>query len=247
VTILFTDIVGSTEIAAAMGDRRWREMLARHHRIVRRQLSRYGGREVDTAGDGFLAAFDDPASAVRCASQIVEEIQSLGIDVRAGAHVGQAELIGRNLGGVAVHAGARIASLAGPAEVLVSRTLTELVPGSGFSFEDRGIHTLKGVPGEHPLLAVSAVDGRIRPSPLEPKEAAHRREAITPPPLPRRTGVLAAAVAAALVLATVVFLALRQNPGHVPPGRRRARCCASIPLPTGSPTGSPGHRSAAIS
>jgi class 3 adenylate cyclase/streptogramin lyase len=210
VTVLFTDIVGSTEVAAQLGDRHWRELLSRHHRIVREELRRFGGREVDTAGDGFLAAFDQPAGAVRAAAEIQRRVQELGIDIRAGAHVGQAEVMGRQVGGVAVHIGARIAAMAGPAELLVSRTLTELVPGAGFAFEDRGEHSLKGVQGRHHLYAVVSVDGGRPPRPLDPKEATERREDITPPAVPRRIGLLLAA--AVLVLGAIaIFFAVRDN------------------------------------
>jgi class 3 adenylate cyclase len=147
-TVLFTDIVGSTDRAAGMGDARWKELLAAHHRIVRAELQRFGGREIDTAGDGFLAAFDGPARAVRCALSIADRVRDLGIEIRAGAHTGECELMGAGIGGIAVHIGARVASLAGPSEVLVSRTVKDLVAGSGLRFEDRGTHRLKGVPDE---------------------------------------------------------------------------------------------------
>ena len=154
VTVLFTDIVGSTELAAELGDRRWRELLEAHHAEVRKQLGRFRGQEVDTAGDGFFAAFDGPARGVRAACAIGEKVRSLGIDMRAGLHTGECELMGGKMGGIAVHTGARVASEAGPSEVLVSQTVKDLVAGSGIVFEDRGIHDLKGVPGEWRLYAV---------------------------------------------------------------------------------------------
>ena len=153
-TVLFTDIVGSTEKASALGDRRWRELLENHHSTVRRNLARFRGREVKTTGDGILATFDGPARGVRCACAIAEEIHSLGIDVRAGLHTGECEVMGDDVGGIAVHIGARVASLAGAGEVLVSRTVKELVAGSGLRFEDRGSQTLKGVPGDWQIYAV---------------------------------------------------------------------------------------------
>jgi class 3 adenylate cyclase len=153
-TVLFTDIVGSTERAAELGDRRWREVLERHQSDVRRELGRYRGREIDTAGDGFLAAFDGPARAIQCAREIVKGVRPLGIDVRAGLHTGECETLGRKLGGIAVHIGARVSGQAGPGEVLVSSTVKDLVAGSGIQFEDRGAHTLKGVPGTWNLFAV---------------------------------------------------------------------------------------------
>jgi class 3 adenylate cyclase len=153
-TVLFTDIVGSTERAAEMGDRDWRELLDSHHRLVRRELERFRGREVDSAGDGFLAAFDGPARAVRCAMAARDAVSALGLRIRAGLHTGEVELAGENIRGIAVHVGARIASMAGKGEVLVSSTVRDLVAGSGLEFDDRGPHGLKGVPGEWRLYAV---------------------------------------------------------------------------------------------
>jgi class 3 adenylate cyclase len=152
-TVLFTDIVGSTERIAEMGDRGWRELLERHHALVRRELARARGREVDTAGDGFFASFDGPARAVRCAKSIVDSVRELGIDVRSGLHTGECELVDGKVAGIAVHTGARVASHAGPGEVLVSSTVRDLVAGSGLEFEDRGAHELKGIPGEWRLYA----------------------------------------------------------------------------------------------
>jgi pimeloyl-ACP methyl ester carboxylesterase len=153
-TVLFTDIVGSTERLAALGDRRWRELLAVHDDAVRRELARFRGREVDTAGDSFLATFDGPARAVRCATSIRDSVAKLGLEVRAGVHTGECELDGDKVRGLAVHTGARVAALAGPEEVLVSQTVKDLVAGSGIEFEERGRHELKGVPGEWRLYAV---------------------------------------------------------------------------------------------
>jgi pimeloyl-ACP methyl ester carboxylesterase len=153
-TILFTDIVGSTERAAGLGDRRWRELLEAHHAAVRRELERFRGHEVDTAGDGFLATFDGPARAIRCATAIRAGVSALGLEVRAGLHTGECELHGDTVAGIAVHVGARVAALAGPSEVLVSGTVKDLVAGSGIEFDDRGVHDLKGVPGEWRVHAV---------------------------------------------------------------------------------------------
>jgi class 3 adenylate cyclase len=153
-TVLFTDIVGATDRAAAMGDRGWRELLDRHDALVRRELDRFQGREVDTAGDGFLATFDGPARAIRCAHSIREAVRGLGLEVRAGLHTGECELAGEQVRGIAVHTGARVAALSRPSEVLVSSTVKDLVAGSGIEFEDRGTHQLKGVPGEWRLYAV---------------------------------------------------------------------------------------------
>jgi class 3 adenylate cyclase len=153
-TILFTDIVGSTERAAELGDRAWHELLQRHHELIRRQLLRFRGSEVNTAGDGFLASFDGPARAIRCAEAIVEGVHALGLKVRAGLHTGECELLDGKVAGIAVHTGARVASEAAADEVLVSSTVKDLVAGSGLNFQDRGTHELRGVPGEWRLFAV---------------------------------------------------------------------------------------------
>ena len=146
-TVLFTDIVDSTRRAAELGDRRWSEIVRRHHATVRTLLGRYRGIEIDTAGDGFFASFDGPARAVRCAMAIVDAVRSLGIEVRAGLHTGEVERIGDKIGGLAVNIGARVAARAAPSEVLVSQTVRDLMVGSELTFNDRGSHELKGVPG----------------------------------------------------------------------------------------------------
>ncbi len=154
-TVLFTDIVGSSERAASLGDRAWRELLEKHHALVRSQLVRFRGREMDAAGDGFFASFDGPARAIRCARAIVEGVRELQIEVRAGLHTGECELVDGKVAGIAVHTGARIASLAAPGEVLVSSTVKDLVAGSGMAFQERGLEDLKGIPGEWRLYAVA--------------------------------------------------------------------------------------------
>jgi class 3 adenylate cyclase len=153
-TVLFTDIVGATQRAAELGDRKWRAILEEHHAAVRRELTRFRGREIDTAGDGFLAAFDGPARAVRCACAVVDAVKPLGLTVRAGLHTGECEVIGDKLSGIAVHIGARVAALATPDEVLVSSTVRNLVAGSGLRFRERGTHVLRGVPEDWQLFAV---------------------------------------------------------------------------------------------
>jgi class 3 adenylate cyclase len=155
-TVLFTDIVDSTRRAAQMGDRDWHALLDAHDAVVRSQLARFRGREVNTSGDGFLATFDGPQRAIRCAMAIRDAVQALGIEVRAGLHTGECEVRGDDIGGIGVHIGARVSALAGPNEVLVSSTLRDLVIGSGLEFEDRGAHELKGVPGEWRLFAVAS-------------------------------------------------------------------------------------------
>jgi class 3 adenylate cyclase len=154
-TVLFTDIVDSTRRAAEMGDRDWHALLDAHDTIVRVQLNRFRGREVNTSGDGFLAMFDGPQRAIRCAMAIRDAVQALGIEVRAGLHTGECEVRGDDIGGIGVHIGARVSALAGPNEILVSSTLRDLVIGSGLEFEDRGAYELKGVPGEWRLFAVA--------------------------------------------------------------------------------------------
>lgn len=156
-TVLFTDIVGSTELAADIGDARWLELRSVHDFLVRRNLAAHRGREIATTGDGFLATFDGPARAVHCAVRIRDAIHSLGAEIRAGLHTGEIQVLDGDIGGVAVHLAARVMSMAGPGEVLVSSTLNELVVGSGITFEDRGRHTLKGVPGEWRLFRVTDV------------------------------------------------------------------------------------------
>jgi len=154
--VLFTDIVGSTETAARLGDRAWRALLDRHHAMARKELARFRGHEVNTTGDGFLATFDGPARAIHCAFGVRDGARELGLATRAGLHTGEIEQSARQIGGIAVHIGARVAAAANADETLVSSTVKDLVTGSGISFADRGAHTLKGVPGEWRLYAASA-------------------------------------------------------------------------------------------
>jgi pimeloyl-ACP methyl ester carboxylesterase len=152
-TVMLTDIVGSTERLAAMGDSKWKDLLERHNDAVRRELVHFRGREVKTTGDGFLATFDGPGRAIQCAQAIAKATRKLGVEVRAGLHTGECELLVQDIGGIAVHVAARVAAKAGPGEVLVSRMVKDLVAGSGIRFEPRGTHTLKGVPGKFALFA----------------------------------------------------------------------------------------------
>jgi class 3 adenylate cyclase len=155
-TVLFTDIVGSTERAAKLGDRAWRQLLDRHHAVVRRRITQFRGDEIDTAGDGFFASFDGPGRAIECARTLVTDVRALGLELRVGLHTGECERHDGKLTGIAVPVGARVASAAAPGEVLVSSTVKDLVAGSGIEFEDRGVHELKGVPGEWRLYAVGS-------------------------------------------------------------------------------------------
>jgi class 3 adenylate cyclase len=173
-TILFTDIVGSTAKAAAIGDARWRELLETHHRLIRRQLSRFRGRELDTAGDGFLASFDGPARAIQCAHAIIAALQDLDLGIRAGVHTGECELVNGKVGGIAVHIGARVAAEATAGEVLVSSTVKDIVAGSGLHFTDRGSTELKGVPGQR-VPARDRVPRRLQQHQHDPRHLARDR------------------------------------------------------------------------
>jgi class 3 adenylate cyclase len=153
-TVLFTDIVGSTERQASVGDRAWAELVVRHHAVVREALGRWRGVENDTAGDGFYATFDGPANAIRCALEVADRLRQLGIEIRAGIHAGECEIVDGKRSGLAVTIGARIAAIAGASEVLVSRTVKDLTAGSGFAFEDRGEHALKGLPDPWQVFGV---------------------------------------------------------------------------------------------
>jgi pimeloyl-ACP methyl ester carboxylesterase/class 3 adenylate cyclase len=172
-TVMFTDIVASTERAAALGDARWRELLGRHDELMRAELERHRGHEVKTMGDGFLATFDGPARGIRCAQTIADKVRALGIELRAGLHTGECEVIGEDIGGMAVNIGARIGALAGAGEVVVSSTVKDLVVGSGISFSDRGAHQLKGVPNEWRLFAVEDVEAPASSRPVP--DARERR------------------------------------------------------------------------
>jgi class 3 adenylate cyclase len=155
-TVMFTDIVDSTTRAVELGDRRWRDLVEEHDRLVRSRLDRYRGHEVKTLGDGFLATFDGPGRAIRCAEELRDGVRSLGLELRAGLHTGECEMAGDDIRGIAVNIGARVGARAGPGEVLVSQTVKDLVAGSGLDFADRGEHELKGVPGSWRLYSVGA-------------------------------------------------------------------------------------------
>jgi YVTN family beta-propeller protein len=212
-TLLFTDIVGSTELAAELGDRGWRALIQRHHAAVRRLLREYGGREIDTAGDGFFASFEQPALAVRCACAVVDALSRMGITIRAGLHAGEVEQMGDRLGGIAVHLGSRVAGAAGPGEVLVSGTVRDMLAGSELLFDDRGQHQLKGVPGEWRLFAVdvpSVVESVAAvPETAQPEEAQRRSRA--------RLIWAGAGVAVVLGGAAAAAVLLTGGGGGVPP------------------------------
>jgi class 3 adenylate cyclase/streptogramin lyase len=215
--VLFTDIVGSTAIAAEVGNARWSDLVSHHHRLVRREIRRFGGREQDTAGDGFFVTFERPADAIRCAAASVEAVRLVGVEIRAGVAFGQLELVEGKAGGLIVNTAARVLSVAGAGEVLVPAAVKDLVPGTGLSFDDHGIHRLKGIEREVRLFRVTEVDGRPVSQPLEAEEAGRRRAAIAPASS-RRAGLVVGGLAAA-VLAVVGILALA---GDDPPAREPA-------------------------
>jgi class 3 adenylate cyclase len=164
-TVMFTDIANSTTMASSVGDRRWRELLTTHHNLVRRELNRFDGREVRTAGDGFMATFASPASGVRCGCSVIEEVKRLGLQVRVGLHTGEVEIWGDDIQGIAVHIAARVAAKASPDEILVSATIRDIVAGSGIQFSDRGYRNLKGVPGKWRLFAAQTASAGAKASP----------------------------------------------------------------------------------
>jgi class 3 adenylate cyclase len=214
-TVLFVDIVGSTALATELGDARWRELLTRFRRLVRAELKRYGGHERDTAGDGLFATFGEPARALRAAVAIAIAVQEIGVDVRAGVHTGECEEIDGTLGGIAVHIGARVMALAGPAEVLVTGTVKDLVAGSGATFDDRGAHELKGVPGTWPVFALQAVEMSL-PTPLTREEIEARLSLLAGSPRLRRRRVWMAAAGIAIAGAAAAGVLLTTARGGGP-------------------------------
>jgi class 3 adenylate cyclase len=211
-TVLMLDVVGSTHIAAQLGDARYRELSSRFNRLVRAALKRFGGKEEDHAGDGFFATFPQPDRAIRCAAALAEDVRSLGIEIRSGIHTGQTEDQAGKTHGIAVVIGARVMSLADAGDILVTSTTKELVTGSGFGFEDFSAHELKGVPGTWQVFAVTAVDGAERARPLPAAEAAERLSTIQPPTgssRPRRPTLVVGALAGLVTIGAVAFAATR--------------------------------------
>ena len=214
--VLFTDIEDSTAIAEELGDKRWHALVAEHNRLVRRELKRHGGDELDTAGDGFFASFHEPASAIACACAASEQVSSLGIAIRAGVHFGECEPAGKKLTGISVVVGARIMSLGIGGDVLVSGTAAELARGAGFGFEDRGMHHLKGVEDDWRVMAVISVEGEPRAARLDPEEARSRRVSIRTGSVSRRSRRPSVVAAIAAIAAIAGFLVLRHPGAPVP-------------------------------
>ncbi len=217
--VLFTDVVGSTELARELGDQRWGRLLEAQRRIVREELRTNRGREVDTAGDGFFALFEGPADAVRCAFVAVRRVQELGLDIRAGVHFGEVELAGVNAHGIVVHTGARVMTQAGAAEVVITQTVKDLVAGARFKFGERGVAELKGVPGTWALYDVVEVDDLLRPDPVEDATVATERRERASAGIPRRSRprwVVPAAVLSVLAVGLAAFLIAKPEPNHVP-------------------------------
>lgn len=217
-TVLFFDVVGSTHVAANLGDARYRELLSRFYRIVARNLKRFGGREEDRAGDGLFATFSQPLQAIRCAAALIGDVRELGIEIRAGLHTGECETLGGKTQGMAVVIGARVMSLGGAGELLVTNTTRELVTGADLSFEDFSAHELKGVPGTWQVWAVTVVDGDEVEAPLRGEDAAERLERIRPVAAVRRHGRRVGIIAGALAvgLAPILWLASRDGDRAAP-------------------------------
>ncbi|MFN2389312.1 MAG: adenylate/guanylate cyclase domain-containing protein [Actinomycetota bacterium] len=234
-TVMFTDIVGSTQRAAELGDRRWRDLLARHHAIVRAELRRFGGREIDTAGDGFFATFERPARAVECAAAIRSRVAPLGLEIRAAIHMGECEVMGSKLGGITVHATARVLTLAEPGQILVTGTIRDLTAGSDVLYEERGTHELKGVPGEWRVLSVERMareDIEEEVAAAEPADRAARRRPMT---ILGVAAALIAAVVAGVVIANGRSSKVRVTANSVvrfDPATNEVAAAASIKNPT---------------
>ena len=234
--VLFTDIVGSTAIAAEMGNARWSELVARHHRIVRGQLGRFGGREMDTAGDGFFATFERPADAIRCAVAAADSVRELGIEIRAGVSFGELESVGKKASGLVVNTASRVMSIAGPGDVIVTASVREIVSGGGISFAEHGVHELKGLDGEFRLFTVTEVDGAEPVPPLDPEEAADRRREVFPTGSSRRRAVfIGIGVGILAVLVAGVLLATGGEPEHpITEARPLTNAAARIDSDTGA-------------
>jgi streptogramin lyase len=240
----FIDIVGSTALATELGDARWKELLTRFRRVVRGELKRYGGREQDTTGDGFFATFTEPAQALRASVEIAGAVQELGVDIRTGIHTGEIEEIDGKVGGIAVHVAARVMGLAGAAEVFVTSTVRDLVSGSDATFEDRGLHELKGVEDARHVFALTAIVTRL-PQPLSQQEAAERLSHVVPSRVSRRARMVLGAAVAVVVAAAVVGGVLAFSGGATAQPAQLLRLDAGTQKITATipgSSGSPNHR-----
>jgi YVTN family beta-propeller protein len=208
-TVLFTDIVGSTQRATELGDRRWRQLLTSHHNIVRKALKRHGGREIDTAGDGFFATFDQPSDAIDCGMELIGSLKRAGIDIRAGVHMGEVETMGKTFGGIAVHVGARVMSQAGAGQLFVSNTVRDLMAGSDLQFADAGVHELKGVTQQMHLFAVRIPETAAEDEPREPESPDEGRSR-------RRRWLVAAALVTVLAVVAAFILLRNREPEFSP-------------------------------
>jgi class 3 adenylate cyclase len=216
--VLFTDIVGSTPIAAEMGNTRYGELVARHHRLLRRLIGRFGGHEIDTAGDGFFVSFERPADAIRCAVEATGAVRELGIELRAGVSFGEVQTVSGKPGGLVVNTAARVMSVAGPGEVLVPSSVRDIVPGSGITFAEHGVHQLRGLEGDYRLFKVTGVDGKEVIPPPEAEEAAERRREIFPTGAGRRGPLIAGLAAGALAVIVAATLLLTGGTPERPSG-----------------------------
>lgn len=210
--VLFTDIVGSSELAAQMGDESWKRLLRRHHELMRGVVGGNGGRIVDTAGDGVFAVFPRPAAAIRCAFEGINALRAIGVEIRAGIHFGETESSGGRVSGIVVHTAARVMALAGPGEILITRTVGDLVAGKRITVDDRGSHELKGIPSRWDVFVVEEVEGQRRPPPIEPGVAQGLRERSVPPEPRRRFPMMLVGIAA-LILAIVGIALVAGNDG----------------------------------
>ena len=214
--VLFTDIVGSSELAAQMGDESWRRLLRRHHGIMRAVVGDHGGRVVDTAGDGVFAVFPRAGAAIRCAFAGIEALRAIGLEIRAGIHFGETESSEGRVSGIVVHTAARVMALAGPGEILITRTVGDLVAGKRIMVRDRGSHELKGIPSRWDVFAVDEVEGQRPPPPIDPGIAQGLRERSAVPPEPRQRLPIVLGVIAAVILAIIVGIALIAGDGAAP-------------------------------
>ena len=233
VAVLFTDIVGSTELAAHMGDESWKRLLRKHHEIVSHLVKERGGRVVDTAGDGVFAVFNRPAAGIQCAFDAIQALRAIGVDIRAGLHFGESESSEGKVSGIAVHTASRVMALAGAGEILITGTVRDLIAGKRISVADRGAHDLKGIPTTWNVFSVEEIDGKRTPPPMEPNEAeALRQRTVTSGRQARSRSFVVGAIAGLLVLAGVAAYLLKGNEGDPHGGPARPTSLVHIDLET---------------